>query len=486
VTAATTTPAVRVSLAAACDDPNLLAFPLWPRQRELLEAVERGPRLHVWAFGRRSAKTTTAAIAGLGNCLLRPDLDAMVHPGERRHAVCIATNHRQARLFVRATLSIVERSPVLAGLVESTTEDEIVFANGAALSAFPCSSRGARGWPISMLLMDEAAHFLSETEGPQVADRVFEALAPSTAQFGSAARIIIASTPWGVGNLFADLFQRAHSGELEDARAEHATTAEANPTISAEFLAGEQARDPESFRSEYLADFVGSGAAFLDPERIDDAVLDREPLEPEHARDWIAGLDPAFSSDPFGLALVGRPREDRQRLVLGLARAWRPMRQKPASFEERRAIEDAVLENVAATCKRFRARVVTDQYAARAVVDFLRRRGLAVSTEPMTATSKTAVFGALRARLNLNGLELYPEPTLLAELRRLRTKYTAGAASVVNPRVGGSHGDLAQALALAVFEHDRHGIGGASVFPSQAALERRPREFSAGLMERDF
>jgi hypothetical protein len=40
---------------------------------------------------------------------------------------------------------------------------------------------------------------------------------------------------------------------------------------------------------------------------------------------------------------------------------------------------------------------------------------------------------------------------LLAELGRLRTKYAAGSSSVVNPRVGSSHGDLAQALTIAVY-----------------------------------
>ena len=50
-------------------------------------------------------------------------------------------------------------------------------------------------------------------------------------------------------------------------------------------------------------------------------------------------------------------------------------------------------------------------------------------------------------------------PDRLAELRRLRTKYTAGTASVVNPRVGGSHGDLAQALALACHEAASFGSG---------------------------
>ena len=44
-------------------------------------------------------------------------------------------------------------------------------------------------------------------------------------------------------------------------------------------------------------------------------------LAPDQASGWVAGLDPAFASDPFGLALVGR-REGR--LVLGRVQAWTP------------------------------------------------------------------------------------------------------------------------------------------------------------------
>ena len=60
-------------------------------------------------------------------------------------------------------------------------------------------------------------------------------------------------------------------------------------------------------------------------------------------------------------------------------------------------------------------------------------------------------------------LELYPDNQLLEELRRLRTKYTAGSSSVVNPRVGSSHGDLVQALAIAVYA--MRGAGSAFELP---------------------
>jgi Terminase large subunit, T4likevirus-type, N-terminal len=463
--AAPTTEALAEGLVQACDDVRLFAFDLWPRQRDLLTAVERGPRLQVWALGRRSGKTTMAALTMLWDALLRPELDDRVRPGERRYAVGIATNLRQARLLIRAAATIVHRSPLLSSLVEAETEDEILFRNGTAVTAFPCTSRGGRGWPISCLVCDEFAHFV-DTDGNSAAESVWRALVPSTAQFGDEARIIVSSTPYGSDGLFASLYQQASGGELADGQAHHATTAEANPTIPADFFAAEEARDPESFKSEYLAQFVGGGQSFLDPERITEAVTLAGELPPPQNRAvaerlrLVAGLDPAFSSDPFGLVVIGREPTDRSRLCLALARAWKPSRRKPSSFEERREVEDSVLAEVAETCLLYRVRrVVTDQYAAPAIVDALRRKGLSVKTVPMTATTKTAAFLELRARLNARTLDLYEHGDLLAELRRLRSRFSAGSASVVNPRVGGSHGDLAQALALAIYEADRHGLG---------------------------
>ena len=226
-----------------------------------------------------------------------------------------------------------------------------------------------------------------------------------------------------------------------------------NRTVDATFLAAEQARDPDSFRSEYLALFEGSGAQFLDFERFE--ASDRGELPPEAGHGWVVGLDPAFSSDPFGIAVVGRSHERAGGLVLAQVRAWRPRRAD--SFEAKRAVEDELMDQVIAACHRFGASAVTDQHAARAVVDLLTTAGIYVQVHPMSAASKTAAFGELRARLYDGTLDIYADPALMAELRRLRSKFSAGTAAVVNPRVGGSHGDMAQALALAVQAHAQLG-----------------------------
>jgi hypothetical protein len=449
---------MRVSLADAVSDPNLLGgeFIPWPRQREVLALIEKH-RLSVLCLGRRSGKTTMSALVALHSCLLCPQLDGLVQPGETRYAVAIATNRRQARLIVSQARAIVERSPLLSGLVMVSNEDELRFENGTALAAFPCSSRGGRGWPIHCLIFDEAAHFISETEGYQTADEVWKALHPSVAQFGALGRVIIASTPYGSDGFFAD--QLALADETDDAVGVRIPTDEMNPTIDADFLAKERRRDPESFRAEYLAELIGSGSSFLDPERLEAAVVGpMVPVNPEMGQDWRAGLDPAFSSDPFGCVIVGRDPRRQDKLIVGSVRSWKA--ERPESFEERRLVEDRILLEVAAECKRYGAPAVTDQYAARAVIDRLQRAGVSVEAIPMSASSKTGAYGELRSLIYTNELELPDHPELIAELRRLRSRFTAGSASVVNPRVGGSHGDLAQALAIAVYARALEGGGG--------------------------
>jgi len=440
----------RVALVQACDDRDLFGFPLWPKQRELLTSIgEEAARLHVLALGRRGTKTTMKALVGLWCCLLRPELLESLLPGERGYAVGVATNLRQSRLMIAQALAVVERSPLLADLVEEATADQILFKNRTSFCAFPCTARGGRGWPVFCLLMDEAAHFV-DTEGNSAAEPIWEALSPATAQFGDRAKVVVGSTPWGEQGFFADLHGRASSGEIPGARAYRYTSAEMNPTLDPAFLEAERAvLGEEAFSSEYLATFQGGGGSYLDPDQIRDAIAERDELRPEDATSWVAGIDPAFSSDPFGLALVGQDRE-RGCLVLGMARRWLPTK-RGRSFEERRAVEDAVLAEVAEIALKFRARVHTDQYAAPAVVERLKAAGLQVQVETMTAQSKTAAFGELRARLAAGELELYRETQLLAELRRLRARFTAGHAAVVNPRVGDSHGDVAQALAVATW-----------------------------------
>jgi hypothetical protein len=431
-----------VGLLEACDREDLFAVELTPRQRTLLERVEAGDLLHVWALGRRSGKTLLGALVALWCSLLRPELDRHVRRRERRYSVAVATNLRQARIFVEQARSIVEASPLLAALVKSSTDDSIEFGNRTVVAAFPCTSRGGRGWPIACLLLDEAAHML-DTDGNQAAEPVYRSLVPSVAQFGEAARVVVASSPFGLDGFFADLFAQASEGELPGAVAAQASTLEMRPGFATQALEIERRRDPDGFRAEYGAEFVAAGGAFLDAGRIEDATAKRGELRPGEADDPVAAIDLGFVHDATALTIVGRDAADRDRLRLALARAWRP-EGAPLAF-------GPTLDEIADLCLEHGVRrVYTDQHHAAAAVERLAARGVHATVVNTTPASKSAMFADLKARLATGTLELYRQPDLLAELRRIETVTTPGAATVRIRRLGSSHGDLATSLALAV------------------------------------
>ena len=194
-----------VSLAQACADRRLFGIELHPEQRRLLESLEDTPNA-IWACGRRGGKTLLSSVVCLHNLLFRPDLDALVRPGETRYAIIVATNQEQGRIALRQAKLLAEGSPVVRRWLRSSTSDELVFDRGGVvtiLRVFPCSSRGIRGFPVSFAAMDECAHYVSVEEGDRAADSVYRALRPSLAQFGAGAQMLIVSSPSGPTGFFA-------------------------------------------------------------------------------------------------------------------------------------------------------------------------------------------------------------------------------------------------------------------------------------------
>jgi hypothetical protein len=445
-------------LLAACDDPQLLgSVKLWPKQREILRAVEGGPRLHVQALGRRSSKTYMAALVALWDACLRPDLARHLRPGERRYAVCVANNLAQAQLFVRYAREIVEASPLLRALLVSATDDALDFSTNVTVAAFPCSARGGRGWAISTLLLDEYAHHV-DGQGNSADAAVWKSMTPSTAQFGTDARVIVASTPFGTGGMFAQLFERAQAGEIDGAAAHHYTSAEMNPELDSAFLSAELALDPEMFRGEYLAEFQASGGAYLDAQRIAECV-GRSDLGRLDILDPILGVDLGFTSDPAACVVLGKDPAHQGTLLVAMTRRWEPA--KSRTFEERRHVEDTLLADICEIAYAYglpgtrACSVVLDQYLSEPVKAFFQKRAVPVKVLGLTATTKSLAFAELKDRIYARSIELPDDAELLGELRGLRTQFKAGSSTVVTPRTSRGHSDLAVALALAAWEQ-RH------------------------------
>src|SRR5262245_21284047 len=183
-------------------------------------------------MGRRSSKTTLAALLGVYNAVVE-DYRGFLRPGERRYILTVATSERQSAICLDMMRQFVLNAPTLAPLLLSDADGELTLSTGAVLRSMACNARSIRGLPVTMLILDELAWFISETEGPQAGTRVFQALSPSVAQFGSRGHILCTSTPNGRSGIFWQLIERATSGAHPGLRHWRRTTAQMNPTISA-------------------------------------------------------------------------------------------------------------------------------------------------------------------------------------------------------------------------------------------------------------
>jgi phage terminase large subunit-like protein len=476
----------RIGLLKACDDSRLLGagISLFPRQREILDALDTGPwRMLIAALGRRSGKTHMAGVAMVHNALLRPDLDAMVRPGELRYVAAIATNREQAKIVLRVARDIIDASPLLRPCVLEDRDDQITLrtASGglAAITAFPCTSRGIRGRPISLLVLDEAAHFL-DSDGNASDYSVMQAALPSLLQFGDAARVLMISTPAGTANMFAHEFQRAVSGEEPTARAWQLPSVEVNPQLDPDWLAAEERRDPDYFRSEYLAQFVGGTGAFFDFDRFE--IGDYVERPPEDSHQWAMGVDVALQKDPFAAVVVGRDWRERSRLWVGSVQAWTPPSTAGLSFEAKTAATDELFERAIGLARRFSVRrVFADQYLNRAVADRFSRASIGTTVVGLTRDTKYQAFAALRAALYSGELLLPDVPELLGELRQVRIKHAGAGSSIETPRTATGHCDRAVALAIVTWELTRHGVGtGRGRFGLKSGVQSGDGDLSRG------
>ena len=326
----------------------------------------------------------------------------------------------------------------------------------------------------------ELAHFI-DAEGNSSAKPVWDALTPSVAQFGQAGRIIASSTPAGPLGKFAEVFQRANSGEDQSGVAWQFPTWEMNPRIDRAWLLEQEADDPEMFRAEYGAEFLGGSGGLLDWDRVQ--VADYVELPPSAGRDWVLAVDVAVQRDPFAAVVVGRDVVDSERLVVGAVYAWRPGR--PALFESKAEVEAELFGRALALGGRFGcSRVVADQHMSLLVKNRFTAAGFQCTIEPWTGPSRYQAMVDLRSALYTGVLELPDDPDLHAELKQVRVKYAGASSTVVTPRTSRGHCDRALALAAGV----RH-VSHRPVQRSAGRLQRDdlgPKPISAGIMGERF
>jgi len=413
---------------------EVLGLKLWPKQAEILRQFPRHQEL-VLALGRRSGKSLLASIYATYDAVCG-DYDGCLRPDEPRYIVCVATRQDQANI-VFGTIRGFFNLPALAPLVLSETSEELWLANNVCIKVLPCSSRAVRGLAASTVILDELAHFVDSEHGYQAGKMVYDALAPSIAQFGGRGRLIALSTPWGRRGIFWRLWQQAQEG-LPGMAGFRYSTEDMNPTIDKAWLNRERLKDPEAFASEYEGEFLDAAAALLPADAVRACVVRSGRTPYQQGVSYVLALDPAFMCDRFAFAVCHEERGNSERVVVDYIDRLEP----PVSFVE--ACELALQLSQAYG----HAPVVTDQHCAAPLEQTLREKGLRVEVKPFDATRKQHVFASLSALIRAGRLELYPGP-VVDELLRLERVLTPSGMRV---EASSGHDDLATALAVAVHE----------------------------------
>ncbi len=452
-----------------------LGVHLHPGQIEVLEGWERsGRRKAVLCLGRRSGKTLMAAAAAIFNAVVL-NYAQFLRPSEVRFIVCVATREQQARELIRVIRELLAQAPdpELHAVVDEAacTDTEVVFKTNVVVRAMPASSRSTRGLAISLLILDEMAHMVSDTEGFAAARSIYRALAPSVAQFQGQGYILVTSTPLWPSGPFYELYRRGETGQDRELYVVRRPTWEVNAAITRAALEPEFLSDPDSARVEYGAEFLEGVGAFLQAQAIQECVIPgRRNLPPLPGVSYAAAADPAFAAggDAFTFAIGHKEGTgEAVRYILDRLESWRGRRSPLNS--------DLVLDEIAELAHEYRVGTITlDQYAVIPLSDGLRRRGIAVKAQPLTSELKADLYSTFKRALNTGQVELLDDPGLLAELVHLEVRPSPSG----KPRIGAmANGKDDKAMAVATLMHQ---LAGASTvrLPFIAGMGARPRDAS--------
>ncbi|RLB33917.1 MAG: hypothetical protein DRH11_07635 [Deltaproteobacteria bacterium] len=362
--------------------------------------------------------------------------------GEKAYIIIISVNKKQAGLILSYIKGKINRSPILQSMVVKETAEEVQLRNGIIIGSYPCSYRTLRGFSIPLAIIDEAA-FL-RVEGINVDKEVIEAIRPAMAQFPNG-KLIKISTPYAKQGVLWEEYSKYYGKADAPVLIWQAPTSLMNPTISAEFLKREEARDPETFKREYLAQFSDSISDFIPSDAVDNCVVTgRYGLPYQKKWHYTAALDAAFKGDAFTFALC---HSEDNKIVFDRLESWRGTKDKPVQLK-------GVIDEIAAILAAYNTHVIHgDQYCAEPIRQAFVEKGIGFLETPFTSGFKKQIFSTLKHRIIAGEVELLDHPRSIRELKTLEARITQGGnIQIGHPRLMGYSDDFAVVIALTSYK----------------------------------
>jgi len=312
--------------------------------------------------------------------------------------------------------------------IEFTTESnsELSFKGLGTIYFLPATPRAARGIPsVSVVVLDEAA-FLDGAE------QIFTAVQPTMATLGDKGKLIMISTPNGLGNMFSNLWHTAEEWNKFKIHYSDIPIYAKDPKWAEKTKRRSKLTD-RAFRQEYELDFVASDAQIYQPDLVELA-CNGECIEAGFiGREYVMAVDPAAGGDDFWCSIV----MDVTRVPYRVVNVFR-MRHKSSDFCIKQIIEQA--EDFAP------AKVIIEKNGVGAVVSEVLSMKLAkYMVEPYNTNRPNKISNTDRVAYLLEREELMlPRDPFFQELLMFQQMDNG------DRRAGeGAHDDSVMALALA-------------------------------------
>jgi hypothetical protein len=434
-----------------------LGLDLWPMQKKILDNLFDKKINHaVWCLGRRSSKSTMAAIAAVYMAFCQEEhFRRKVRKGENFYVVTVANDLKQSKIALDFIRQLLVNSPLEQEIVRETTL-EITLSNNCTFQAIPASARASRGKAVAMAIFDECAFGL-EGDANRGTKAMFDALSPSIAQFAPYSKILELSSPWLADGTFYEHFRQAESGEFIGMDCLKIPTWEINPGLpwGCDFLENARKKDPEAFEVEFGAQFKSNNAALVTAEIVESAVnKDRGVLFPdkEFTGTYVLSLDPArggVGRDDYTACIV---HYEGTRLIVDKFHSFE------ADFEiaGRKEVNMSKVEEWIKEHHRiyeFQC-IVLDQYNSSFIIQNLSKE-FPIAELAWSVSTKMKAFSKMKELFNAGLIELYPHQKAISQLKNLGVIYrSSGQWSVTGGKEVGVD-DFAFALAAAILEASR-------------------------------
>lgn len=392
-----------------------------------------GRRRLVPRVGRRGGKSSSLCRLGVVEALYGQH---NIPPGDVGVVAIVSARRPDAMDKLRTIKAILD-----ALRVPYTERGETIELTGrrVVFTVFTASIAGVSGFTSIFVFLDEVAKWRDSDTGANPAGVVISSIAPTLATQPNA-RMVLSSSPMGLLDAHADAFAQ---GETPLQVTAHATTWEANPTLTEEGTRLEEP-DPVVWAREYAAiPQAEAETSLLSAVLVDRATRASLDIEPDDRHRYVATMDPATRGNAWTL-IVASLSDNHVRCVV-LAREWVGSKAKPLS-------PSAVFQEAAALLKPYGlSHVYSDQFAEDALRELARPHGLYLIVDaPWTAATKADAYDGLRALMQEGRLEIPNDSVVKNDLLGIRIRLTRTGTSYELASQGSRHSDYAPAIAMAV------------------------------------